>query len=60
MGRAPALNAYSLVPFLLITVPLVCVLAGFGVIGWDVVLGVAGAVGVLAVVVRAGSKARPR
>ncbi|MER0445895.1 hypothetical protein ABR738_15220 [Streptomyces sp. Edi4] len=60
VGRAPALNAYSLLPFLLITVPLVCVLAGCGVIGWGAVLGVVGAVGVLAGAVRAGSKARPR
>ncbi|AYG82700.1 hypothetical protein DWB77_04886 [Streptomyces hundungensis] len=47
MGR------YSLLPFVLITLPLVCVLALFGVIGWDVVVGVAIATGVLALVARA-------
>lgn len=46
------INKYSLLPFLLITVPLVCVLAGFGVIGWGVVPAVVIAVGVLALVTK--------
>ncbi|WP_438293701.1 hypothetical protein [Streptomyces sp. HUAS TT7] len=50
------MNTYSLLPFLLITVPLVCVLAGFGVLGWGVVLAVVIAVGVLALVARAAGR----
>ncbi|WP_159047593.1 hypothetical protein [Streptomyces sp. WM6378] len=46
------INKYSLLPFLLITVPLVCVLAGIGVIGWGVVPAVVIAVGVLALVTK--------
>ncbi|MFE3187027.1 hypothetical protein ACFXKR_40230 [Streptomyces violascens] len=47
------MNKYSLLPFVLITVPLVSLLAAFGVIGWGVVLAVVIAVGVLALVARA-------
>ncbi|GAA2459362.1 hypothetical protein [Streptomyces mauvecolor] len=50
------MNKYSLLPFVLITVPLVCVLAAFGVIGWGVVLAVVIAVGVLALVARAAGR----
>ncbi|MFE9400350.1 hypothetical protein ACFYNY_01065 [Streptomyces sp. NPDC006530] len=51
MGR------YSWLPFVLLTLPLVCVLAAFGVLGWDVVVGVAIAIGVLALVARAFARA---
>ncbi|MFI6469375.1 hypothetical protein ACIBL5_03775 [Streptomyces sp. NPDC050516] len=50
------INKYSLLPFLLITVPLVCVLAAFGVIGWGVVPAVVIAVGVLALVAKASTR----
>ncbi|MFD9823005.1 hypothetical protein [Streptomyces violascens] len=46
-------NKYSLLPFVLITVPLVCLLAAFGVIEWGVVLAVVMAVGMLALVAKA-------
>ncbi|GHB66235.1 hypothetical protein GCM10010331_62700 [Streptomyces xanthochromogenes] len=46
-------NRYSLLPFLLIVLPLVCALAAFGVIGWGVVAAVVVAVGVLALVAKA-------
>ncbi|MFG3286568.1 hypothetical protein [Streptomyces sp. NPDC048111] len=51
------MNKYSLLPFLLIVVPLVCALAAFGVIGWGVVVAVVIAVAVLALVVRAIGRA---
>ncbi|MFD7169547.1 hypothetical protein [Streptomyces violascens] len=47
------MNKYSLLPSVLITVPLVCLLAAFGVIGWGVVLAVVIAVGMLALVAKA-------
>lgn len=49
-------NRYSLLPFLLVVVPLVCVLAAFGVIGWGVVAAVVVAVAVLALVARASTR----
>jgi hypothetical protein len=42
------MDRHSVLPLAPITVPLVYLLAAFGVIGWDVVLGVAIAVGVVA------------
>ncbi|WP_406508514.1 hypothetical protein [Streptomyces sp. NBC_00212] len=54
------INKYSLLPFLLIAVPLVCVLAGFGVIGWGVVPAVVIAVGVLALVAKAVARSTTR
>ncbi|MEU8965389.1 hypothetical protein AB0C89_27275 [Streptomyces sp. NPDC048491] len=50
------MNRYSLLPFLLIVMPLVCVLAAFGVIGWGVVAAVAVAVAVLALAARATTR----
>lgn len=62
MRREPRvmINKYSLLPFLLIAVPLVCVLAGFGVIGWGVVPAVVIAVGVLALVAKAVARSTTR
>ncbi|MFG2717097.1 hypothetical protein ACGFW5_02135 [Streptomyces sp. NPDC048416] len=54
MSKHPV-NMFSLLPFLLLMAPLMCVLAAFGVIGWDVVAGVVIAVGVPALVARAAT-----
>ncbi|MFF4185851.1 hypothetical protein ACFYZ9_21915 [Streptomyces sp. NPDC001691] len=50
------MNRYSVLPFLLIVVPLTAALAAFGVIGWGVVLAVLIAAGVLALAARSAGK----